>query len=433
MESWVRYYRCGVVAMAIVIAISSLFLAADMTQGEVMEEGQIIAAGGEMDINEFYFPYLNTDFTDLLERPEYISYSMDGEVGYYKISTLTSIDDQFYRYRVDAGGGMHAEIEYDIIGEVLAQGDYREGDEHIYERRQLEGKGEFHATNELTIDATFFRGNNTLKEVDIYSRSNYRGKFNGVNASFIHGCGQNISISYHDVDIRIDGYRTLILYFEFIDALDLFNIEGEIGEEVVHETPAYMEGIYEGDLNIRGLPEEEEAKILDEYDVEDFPIRWEDLDTELKGDDPGFIENRRVNIISNFNSSYPMDMELADGMTYDVHPMDFYLRIEGIDEISSLYGNWYYSPDHGLIVAGDIGSTLVATELEQITGQELIRMRPMDEDVARDRMKDLQYIPPMTMIEAILRPPYAYVVMGALTAIALTIYIYRYKKRKSNQ
>jgi len=60
-------------------------------------------------------------------------------------------------------------------------------------------------------------------------------------------------------------------------------------------------------------------------------------------------------------------------------------------------------------------------------------MKPMDEELARDRMKDLQYIPPMTMIEAILRPPYAYVVMGALTAVALTIYIYRYKKRKSNQ
>ncbi len=413
----------------VVVGLTSLFLSTDIVQGVVTEEGSIVAMGGEAEVERFHFPYIMTDFEDIMESYEYMSYELEGEAGYYQIARLAEKGDETYRFNVHAGGGIHTEIEYHIIGDLLIEGEYGESDERSFRHKELEGGGRMYITHDITLDATFYNKNDTLKEVDIVSRWGYRGKFSGVNVAFYESEGRDISLSYHDVDVTLNGFKTVVLYLEFHEAPDLFNL-GEIGTNITHYTPASMEGIYEGELNIRGLPDDEEEKILRAYNLTDFPIRWEDLDTDLKGPHLGVIEETDISIYSQFNYSSLESMTLEDGRSYDVRPIDFHLGIEETEEIGDIYGRWWYSSQHGFIVAADMGCTYISDELSYVIGKETINMEPMDEAEALRRMRELQNIPPLSPIETMIKPPWAYLIMAALLTVALTVYFYRYKKRK---
>ncbi len=395
-----------------------------------MDKGDAVAMGGEAEVEEFYFPYITTDFSSIMDGYEYMNYELEGEVGYYQVVRLVDVSEKTYRFNIQAGGGMHAEIRYHILGDLLAQGSYGEGDTRSFETKELEVRGRMHVTHDISLDAVFYQENRTLKEVTLQSRMSYRGRFAGVNLAFYERDGRDISISYHDTDVSLDGFRSIYLFFDLHETLDPFYFDGVLGTEVIRDTSASMWGIYEGELYFRGLPSEVEEEVLDSYNVTRFPVRWEDLDTDLKGAHPGIIDRTTVNIRSRFNHSSFENLTLDDRVSYDVRVADFRLGIEDTEEIDDIYGRWWYSSEHGFIVAMDIGSECLWDELGYVTGREHISMEPMDEAEALHRMREFQDIPPMSPIEVLIRPPWAYVIMVAVIGIALVVYFYRYNKNK---
>lgn len=415
--------------MIVVIALLSSVILTGVSQGEYMAEGTTIAMGGELEIKEFYFPCLFTRFEDILREPYQGTQELEGEVGYYAMIDLLESYEETRRFEVTAGGGIHLHLEHSLKGEVPVEGSYADQEDIPYEVRLLEGKGDIHITHSLSMDLIFYNRNHTLKGANIISQWDMRGKYSGTNAIFIEDGNDTLSISYHDVDLDLRSKRTVVLYIDFIEAMDIFNLRGEMGAVVQSQYSARIEGAYEGFLDIKGLPDSELNALLDHHGVTELPVRWEDKDTELKGEQLGVIDERYVTVDLIMESISLDEMELADGETYGVRSMDISLSIPEIDEFSTISGRWWYSDLHGTIVSAHMSCTYIDEELKKVTHEDSISMEPVEDAYARERMRHLKNIPPMTPLETLLRPPWAYVILIVLFSTALLVHMYKQKKK----
>ncbi len=429
----VRSARSITITMIVVLSCTLALSSSCIMQGGAVEDEMVLAMGGEVEVKKFYFPGLTIEIDEIVEDYEEKDFKLEGELGYYQIIRLVEERGETYHFRIKAGGGMHSQIEYHVIGDVISEGEHNLEDNYSREKREMTGSGQIHITHDLFVDAIFYKENLTLHSADLTSRWDYRGEFQGTNVSFLESDGQNISLYYEDIDITLNGNKMLSLYFEFHEALDVFHLDLEGEANITTAAYASLEGMYGGVLNIRGLPELEEQKLLDTYDSTEFPIYWEDRDIDLEGAHDGIIEPTEVQVQLQLNVSSEETMILEDGREYDVRPSNFHFEIVGVEEITSIYGKWWYSPDRGFIVAQEIGSTHTRDNLFYVTDSDSITMMPVTEEVAEERMKELQHIPPLSTVEALFRAPIVYVIMGILLAVGLIVYYKKYLKKTKDK
>lgn len=398
-----------------------------------MQRGERWAMGDEAEVVNFFFPGMNVDLDDFVDSYTHKEHEIEGEAGYYQIIHTVAVEEDTYHLRVQGGGGVHSTIEYHAEGDAIAEGVHDMESDYPLERRIMAGEGHIHYTNELTMDMFFYKSNMTLHSIEITSKWNYRGRFQATNASFFEEDGTDLSIYYEDVDVYLNGNRMLSLFFEFDEALDLLSKDEESETNFTKTTSAVMEGVYGGVFNIRGLPESQEQKMLDEHDAIEFPIYWEDSDLDLEGSHDGIIEETEVSVHTEFDIGTWEPMELADERRVDVRPSDYLMYIVDVEDLPALYGTWWYSPDLNFFVAHEMGGTYASKIFVQATGSETIEMMPVCDELAAQRMKELQHIPPLSSTEALFRPPYVYLIMGTLLAAVLMIYYRKRWKKKQDK
>ncbi|MFO8110853.1 MAG: hypothetical protein R6U17_10105 [Thermoplasmata archaeon] len=406
----------------IVVLISTLVLSSSgISQDHVMEEGDVWAMGGETHVDEFFFPGLTLDFDDIVKGYEHKDIFLEDEAGYYQVIRLVEVDEEGYKFKITAGGGIHSKIDHHVVGDVMSPGEHHE-DNFTVERKELTGEGEAHFTHDLNMDAVFDK-NLSLLSLEIYSQWNYRGRYKGTNVSFLEYHDDNASVYYEDVDLRFNGNKMYSLYFELHEPLDVFNMDLEDEARISSNVSAILEGYRGGVLNVRGLPEEEEKKILNTFNSTEFPVYWEDIAND------GIIEETEVQVLSEFSVGGWESIKLEDDRNVQARPTEFFFEISNVDRLPSIYGTWWYSPESGFVVSQEISSTDILANMIDVTGEETIRMMPTSEETASQGMRDLQYIPPLTPVDTLLKAPYAYVIMLVLITVALIAYYHRYYKR----
>ncbi len=414
-----------VCTVVLIMCFASLVPVA-VTGDRELSRGDVWAMGGEMEVEQFFFPGMDIDPERVVTEYHIREYGFQSEAGYYQMIRFVDEDEDLYRFSIQGAGGIHSELEYHMVGEVLSPG-VQDPDDPSVEKRELSGKGQVHYTHELSVDAFFYREDLSLKSIDIYARWNFRGDFRGSNVSFTEYQDDELTIGYEDVDASFSGNRMYSLYLELNEPLEIFPMD-ENGTKTESTVFAVLEGNYGGYLNIKGLPETDLEKVLENFHGNEFPIYWEDMEWADAHD--GIIEKGEVMLFSELEPGEWEPIRLETNEVVEALPLTFNFQILGMDVLPSLSGIWWYSPDRGFIVAQEMDVMYPLKDVVDVEDWGHVNMLPVTERVAEERMKELRYIPPLTTAETLMRAPYAHLIMLVTVVIGLFFY---HRHRKKNR
>lgn len=414
--------KAKIVSMFTLLLVA-LLVTSSLTHAVSSEEfkwdlDDVWSAGFEDDIKNFNFPGVELDIEESMKHFEEIQYEIDGEGGYYTVMEVLEKDEDHFQLNIKGGGGVHVTMSTYIEGEFITEGTYHQPFDPPVEDMIIDVKGNIHLVNSFSGTMVVEKRNLTIESFDYYSHWRMRGRLEGENITFHNFTDDIQTYRYEDVDITFQNSSIHSINVDFLAPLNLIDIPPETDQNWSMEVPVDIEGAYGGRLYYLGLPEHRAEEILGDHGADKFPIYFDEVETGREYAHDGVIEQvekvlylRGAESDPNITTPHEEDIFVINcsvDMGYDPE-MTFKLYLD--EEANTILAHeWLTFPYHEFVKEG--------------MSMESFHLRPVPEEIARERMDELNKLP-YTPVEMLINPPYAYYLMFTLLGIAIAIYAYK--------